>query len=474
MKNDTAIENSIQEPYGFFWPGKHAAAQAAMQPTATCLRPMKAGSVAWATTQNLFIRGNNLDALKHLSASGAGTVDVIFIDPPYNTGSKAFGYEDDFRMSAGDYRKISDEDIPRHTEASARLHSAWCSMLYPLLILSKTLLRDDGVIFITLDDGENAQTRMMLNEVFGEDNFITEFVWEKKKKPSFLHRNVGKLFDYVLCYAKNAASTGAFSVEKTTAGKKYPLNNAGNGMGRLVFPPQSVDFGFEKAFVRAQDMSGGNVMTLLENDLVVENHTNQNTFSLLGEWRYSQARLDQVLREGGCIHISKLPFRPNHIKPGGDAKKLKNMLTSAHYSIPTNEDATAQLAKLFGAPVFDTPKPVGLVKLLLKAVTQGRDNALVLDFFAGSATTAHAVMELNAEALLAGSGAGGHRFIMVQLPEPVAEGSAARHMGLRDIADIGAERIRRAGSAILAASPALAGKLDTGFRLYQLVPQSNK
>ena len=284
-------------------------------------------------------------------------------------------------------------------------------MMYTQLRTAKTLLADDGIIFITLDDNENAHTRMICDEIFGENNFITEFIWEKKKKPSFLHKNVGKVFDYILCYARDSMSTCAFSVERTTEGKKYPVNNAGNSLSTLIFPPYTVEFSMPDCVVEPQDMSEGNIITKLLNRLIIRNCTNDTEMQLSGEWRYSQQRINEILACGERFVISKIPFRPNHIKAGGEIKKMRNTLSPSSYNCETNEDGSAQIIELFGVNVFDAPKPIQLIKLLIQSITYMDDAPIVLDFFSGSATTAHAVMQLNAED-------GGHRkFIMVQLPE---------------------------------------------------------
>ena len=454
-----------KERYNFTWNGKGQAIKLSQTPSMGTLRPYpgEEESKNWDTTENLYIEGDNLEVLKLLQKSYYGKVKMIYIDPPYNTG-KDFIYPDDYSDSIKNYKQITgqyDENgnqCTTNAETSGRYHTSWLNMMYPRLRISKTLLADNGLIFITLDDHENATARMICNEIFGESNFITEFIWEKKKKPSFLHRNVGKLFDYVLCYAKNAEITNPFSVEKTTEGKKYPFNNAGNGKTTLLFPPCSVQFACDDGYIPAQDMSEGNIVTVLKKDLHIVNHTNANELILEGEWRYSQQKLDEIIKDGEKIVISKVPFRPNHIKSGGEIKKMKNMLSTTHYSCETNEDGTAQISQLFdnNQMVFDTPKPVGLLKILISGITYEEKNSVVLDFFSGSATTAHAVMQLNAE------DGGNRRFIMVQLPEPCAEKTEAYKAGYQNICEIGKERIRRAGEKIKQEIEAENAQLKTG------------
>ena len=436
-----------EERYQMTWPDKRKAKLLANTSISATLRPCKEESVDFDNTQNLYIEGDNLDVLKLLQETYLGKVKMIYIDPPYNTGSD-FVYEDDFAQSAEEYVANSGQyddqgnRLVENKETNGRFHTDWLNMIYPRLKVARDLLTDDGVIFITLDDGENANVRKICNEIFGEDNFITEFIWEKKKKPSFLHRNVGKIFDYILCYAKNAIYTSPFSVERTTEGKKYPINNAGNGRSTIIFPPKAVRFAVKDGVYEPQDMSEGNILTVLKNQVVVNNYYNQTEIVLEGEWRYSQKKINEIIAEGDELYISKVPFRPNHIKSGGEIKKMKNILSPNHYNCATNEDATKEITDLFGSIMFDTPKPVRLLQLLIQSVTYNDADALVMDFFSGSATTAHAVMQLNAE------DGGNRKFIMVQLPELCNEQSAAYKEGYKNICEIGKERIRRAGKII--------------------------
>lgn len=455
------------ERYQFTWPDKRKAQRLAAAPIAASLRPCREESVNFDATGNVYVEGDNLDVLKLLRETYLGKVKMIFIDPPYNTGND-FIYEDDFSGDRDEFL-LNDNQydeqgnrLVQNTDSNGRFHTDWLNMLYPRLRVAKDLLSEDGVIFISIDDNEVSNLRKVCDEVFGATNFITDFVWEKKKKPSFLHRNVGKLFDYIVCYAKSSEKTVPFSVETTTLGKKYPFNNAGNGKTVLTFPPQSVMFKCQDGVIQPQDMSEGNIFTELLSPVIIRNGKNENEFKLLGEWRYSQERLNQIVKNGEQIVISKIPFRPNHIKAGGELKKMKNFLTISHYSMETNEDATEQLIRLMGTDCFDNPKPVGLLQCLIKGCLYNAPEAIILDFFSGSATTAHATMQLNAE------DAGNRKFIMVQLPEPCAEDSEAFKAGYKNICDIGKERIRRAGKKIKDEKPLTTKNLDVGFRVFKL------
>lgn len=462
------VEDS-NERYNFSWNGKGRALRISQTPSLGTLRPCKEESKDWDTTQNLYIEGDNLEVLKLLQKSYYGKVKMIYIDPPYNTG-KDFVYKDDFHDSLENYRRITGQvdgngkAISTNPETSGRYHTDWLNMMYPRLRLARNLLADDGVIFISIDDNELFNLKKICDEIFGEDNYVTEFAWEKKKKPSFLHRNVGKLNDYILCYVKNALTSKAFSVETTTEGKKYPFNNAGNGLTTLTFPAGSVKFNMPDGVVQPQDMSEGAIITRLLDTVHISNGRNSNSFRLEGEWRYSQTKLNEIVANSEEIIISKIPFRPNHVKKGGEVKKMKNVLSPVHYQMETNEDATQQLVDLFGVALFDNPKPVKLLKYLIRAVTYDTSDAVILDFFSGSATTAHAVMQLNAE------DGGNRKFIMVQLPEPTDEKSEAHKADYINICEIGKERIRRAGEKIKEENKDKENieSLDIGFKVFKL------
>ena len=369
---------------------------------------------------NLIIHGDNLQALKALLPRYAGKIQCIYIDPPYNTGNEGWKYNDNMNSPLiQEWLKqngIGTDDLERHDK--------WLCMMWPRLHLLKELLSDDGVIFISIDDNEQFRLMAIMEEIFGEENFSTQFIWEKKKKPSFLHKNVGVVTDFIICYVKNKNCSFPFSLEKTTEGKKYPLNRAGNKESILKFPKGSVQFLCEDQKISPQDMSEGEIKTELLDTVAIKNGTNLSDFRLRGEWGYSQKTLDSYLLEGAKISISKTPFRPNHIRKGGEIKKMKNLLSFFnHYKTPTNEDATKEMINIFGEPIFENPKPSGLIKKLIQAVTYRDKNAIILDSFAGSGTTAHAVLDLNKE------DGGNRKFILIEC---------------EDYADkITAERVRR-------------------------------
>ena len=464
LLGDNAVDDS-RETYEFRWVGKDAAKAEAARPTDKTLRPVVEDSVDWDTTKNLYIEGDNLEVLKLLQRSYMGKVKMIYIDPPYNTGND-FVYHDDFAMSSDEYDEASENvdelgnRYVKNTETSGRFHSDWCNMIYPRLMVARSLLSEDGVIFISIDDNEVENLKKICDEVFGSINFVATFIWEKKKKPSFLNINIGTKTEYVICFSKNRSLLGALSVDTTEEGKKYPFNNAGNPIANLTFPKGSVKFNIPDSVIEPQDMSGGNIITSLETEVHIVNGYNDNDFILRGEWRYSQSRLNEIISNNEEIIISKIPFRPNHIKKGGEIKKMHNLLSINNYNVGTNEDATVEQIVIFGKNYFDYAKPSRLIELFIKSVTYEKKDSIIVDFFSGTASTAHAVMQLNAE------DGGNRRFIMVQLPELTDEDSEAYKAGFDNICEIGEERIRRAGEKIMEEHPEVAETLDTGFRIF--------
>ncbi|MCW0485240.1 site-specific DNA-methyltransferase [Riemerella anatipestifer] len=453
-----------RERYRLEWPGKREAIVTANLPTTKTLRPVREDSVDFDNTENLYIEGDNLEVLKLLQESYLGKIKMIYIDPPYNTGND-FVYKDNFSKDAqeelfesGQKDEYNQRLVP-NPETTGRYHSDWLSMMYPRLKLARNLLKDDGMIFISIDEHEIDNLSKICSEIFGQENFVTNFCWEKKKKPSFLNKNLGTKFEYILVYTKRRNLTGALSIELTTEGKKYPLNNAGNGSATLNFPKGSVRFNMEDQKVLPQDMSEGRIKTILLDEIEIENGVNKNDFRLKGEWRYSQKKLNEIISNNEDILISKIPFRPNHLKKGGEIKKMHNLLTIKHYSVATNEDADDEQIELFGKSYFDYAKPTNLIKLLCQCLLYSFDNEIVLDFFSGSASTAHSLFKYNAE------NKKNIKSIQVQLPEATEENSEAYKAGYKNICEIGKERIRRAAKKIKEETGA---DIDYGFRVYRL------
>jgi adenine-specific DNA-methyltransferase len=310
--------------------------------------------------ENLLIKGNNLIALYSLRQKLAGKIKLIYIDPPYNTGDDSFKYNDKF------------------------IHSSWLVFMRNRLEMARELLRDDGVIFVQCDDNEQAYLRVLMDEIYWRDNFTWTFIWEKKKKPSFLSK-MWNISEYIISFAKNKANSPDYIHWETTVWKKYPINNAGNWVKTLTFPAWSVLFRNSTTIYEPQDMSWGNIITKLLDRVIVENWRNINEFRLEWEWRYSQEKINSIIKEWEQIIISQNPFRPNHVKSGWDLKKAKNLLTIAHYDMSTYEDSNKEMEVLFQETKFDYPKPEKLISFLIWAVTD--ENDIVLDYHLWSWTT---------------------------------------------------------------------------------------
>jgi len=318
---------------------------------------------------NMLIHGDNLLALKSLEQNFAGKIKCVYIDPPYNTGNAFDHYDDGIE------------------------HSLWLSLMKPRLELIRTLLSTDGILFISIDDDEVHYLKILCDEVFGRNNFTGSLVWEKKKKPSFLS-NMGSVTEYVLSYAKNIKNSPPFIFGETTIGKKYPINNAGNGIRILEFKAGSIQFKMKDQLINPQDMSGGNIVTRLLDPVEIYHGYNKNSFRLEGEWRYSQDKINEIIKKNETILISQIPFRPNHVKEGGEPKKMKNLLSINHYEMSTYEDATKESEALFGnSSSFNYPKPEKLIQTIISSVTDEGD--WILDSFLGSGTSAAVAHKIN-------------------------------------------------------------------------------
>ena len=461
-----------EEKYGLNWYGKRRARQLALTPSSGTLRPCPEDSVDWDITKNLMIEGDNLEVLKILQKSYADKIKLIYIDPPYNTGND-FVYPDDFQDNIQNYLAFTNQidseknKLSSNTDTSGRYHTTWLNMMYPRLLLARLLLNSEGVILISIDDVEIHNLRVICDDIFGTENFCGTFVWEKKKKPSFLDRNMGSVTDYIIAYAKSRAFAPPFVAGAVEMGKKYPFNNAGNPLSILRFPPRSVTFSCNDQLVLAQDMSEGNIVTELLDDVQITGGVNSNEFRLRGEWRYSQEKLEEFITAKAEISINKVPFRPNYINRSGESKKTSNLLSHRVNGIPTNEDATQEMRMVFGADVMSYPKPYGLIQYLVRAITS--ENDIILDFFAGSGTTASGVLRQTLEDGLP------RRYILVQLPEPLFSKNKEQNVAVqfldaqekpRNIAELTKEYLRRTAESIRQISPMFT--FDLGFRAFKL------
>ncbi len=461
--SDSIIEGR-EERYQFTWPDKKKAILLANAPISATLRPCREESVDFDTTQNLYIEGDNLDVLKCLKETYLHKVKMIYIDPPYNTGND-FVYEDDFAASAADYRANSGQyddqgnRLVANTESNGRFHTDWLNMIYPRLKVARDLLSDDGVIFISIDDNEVENLRKVCDEIFGEDNFVAHFIWEKRLNREN-RKEVSNRHDFILCYVKTRRD-----MERNI--KLLPMNekalaNYGN--------PDNDPRGLWKS--DPAHAQGGHGTKSQFYTLIAPNGKRHELPS--GRcWLYTEKVMQEAIADNR-IWFGKDGNGVPRIKTYLDTKERgltpESMLFASDVS--TNEKAKNELKELFGGvAVFETPKPYQLITFFEQIASE--KDSIILDFFSGSAATAHAVMQLNAE------DGGNRKFILVQLPEATDEKNEAYKAGYKNICEIGKERIRRASAKIQAEQKAKnesAGmfaeqeqsKLDTGFRVLKL------
>jgi len=450
------------EAYEFTWVGKKAAIAEVGRPIRKTLRPCMEESKNWDATENLYIEGDNLDVLKLLQESYLGKVKMIYIDPPYNTGND-FIYRDNFTRDKDEYDEeagVYDENgyrLFRNSESNGRFHSDWCSMIYPRLVLARNLLRDDGVIFISIDDNEVENLIKLGKEVLGEVNFVACFPWRKRTAKSDVPFGVSQDYEWLLAFAKSSAFLA--SVEGGTR-KYFETDDLPSRPWRVH------DLTTQRS---AQERPNSNY-TMVNPKTGERYPVNPNRV-----WAVTLNTFDKYYSEGRIVfpgdydflNISKPAFRyfkDEDEQKAGELFGFIPLTTNLPSDIGMSQDGTKDFASLFSNKIFSYPKPVKLIKHITKSVSPVDKDVIILDFFSGSATTAHAVMQLNAE------DGGKRKFIMVQLPELCPEDSEAAKAGYKNICEIGKERIRRAGEKIKADNTGKEGidDLDTGFRVLKL------
>ena len=454
------------ERYEFRWKGKSQCLPLAQKRSTGTLRPCLEESVDWDTTQNLYIEGDNLEVLKLLQTAYYRHVKMIYIDPPYNTGND-FVYQDDFKDPMAQYKEITSQTTKSNPETMGRFHTNWLNMMYPRLRLAANLLRDDGVIFISIDDNEVANLRKLCDEVFGEENFAGQFPWRKRTAKSDVPFGVSQDYEWVLCYAKSddfraclEGGTRKYFETEDFPGRPWRIHDLTKQTSASERP--------------------NSYFTMINPKTGKEYPANPNR-----TWAVTKETFEQYYAEGRIVfpddyeflNISKPAFRyfkDDDMAKAGDKFGFIPLSTKLPDDIGMTQDGTKEITDLFGNKLFGFPKPIAFIKYFIKAVTATsiKNNDLILDFFSGSATTAHAVMQLNAE------DGGNRRFIMVQLPEVCDEKSEAYKAGYRNICEIGKERIRRAGAKILSEAEAASAQLqlgeeskplpDVGFRVFKL------
>ena len=460
------IVEGPKERYQLNWPGKKEALLTANAPIAKTLRPCREESVDFDTTENLFIEGDNLDALKLLQETYLGKVKMIYIDPPYNTGND-FIYNDDFSESSEEYflgTEQKDEEGNRlvaNKDSNGRFHSDWLSMMYSRLRLAKDFLTDDGLVFISIDDNESANLAKICDEIYGGENFVGSISWLKKRKGSFLSKKLVSMTELLLVYSKtnNIKLFGG----KADDSESQPLIKRTNAVGVLTFPSLFVRTKLADGIYSPGYYGDGTSAVELLESITVKRGVIENSFSLKGPFIWGQNYLDSQIKNGARLIINTEKFQVRAFKaPDPDSHKGLSSFINGVEIGATNEDGYEQLRDILQAEgVMSYPKPVNYIKYLVNAATNWNKDALIVDFFAGSSSTAHAVMELNKE------DGGKRRFIMVQLPELCDEKSEAFKAGYKTIAEISKERIRRAGTKIKEENPE-ATNLDTGFRVLKI------
>ena len=444
------IVEGNEERYQFTWPDKRKAILAANAPINATLRPCPEESVDFDTTQNLYIEGDNLDVLKCLKETYLHKVKMIYIDPPYNTGND-FVYEDDFAESASEYLANSgqfDEQGNRlvtNTESNGRFHTDWLNMIYPRLKVARDFLTEDGVIFISIDDNEVENLRKVCDEIFGESNFIATLVWERAYSPKNDAKYISNSHDYVLMYAKSAANFVIGRLERTAEANARYSNPDNDPRG--VWKPSDMsvktynaecDYSITTPSGRVVEPPAGRCWRLSRNAFRERLQDNRIWFGSDGNSVPCIKRFITELKHDGMAPTSILFYK----------------------DVGHSQEGAQEVVSLFGdRGVFDGPKPVRLLERLI-TLANLKEDSIVLDFFSGSATTAHAVMKKNVEKEK------NCRFIMVQLPEEVSD--KKKDQGYKNICEIGKERIRRAGAKIKEENPEKAQNLDTGFRVLKL------
>lgn len=427
---NTTVVDGKEERYQFTWPDKKKSILLANSPISKTLRPCREESVDFDNTENLYIEGDNLDVLKLLQETYLGKIKMIYIDPPYNTGND-FVYNDDFAESTEEYLANSgqfDEEgnrLVQNTESNGRFHTDWLNMIYPRLKLAKDLLSDDGVIFISIDDNEQDNIKKICDEIFCGKNFIAQVIWERAFSPVNLKKHFSESHDYIICYAKNIEVCVCNGLPRSTETDNRYSNPDNDPRGPWMSSDMTVGPAIESKLYDIVTPSG-NVLK-----------PSSGRCWLFTKERYAEMRADNRIWFG-----EKGNNMPRVKKFLSEVKQGVTPMTIWKYTeVGHSQDAAQNLKLLFdGKSFFDYPKSVELIKRCIQLYSD--KDSIILDFFSGSATTAHAVMQLNAED-------GGHRkFIMVQLPEETDEKSEAYKAGYKNICEIGKERIRRAGNKI--------------------------
>ena len=455
-----------EERYQFTWPDKKKSILLANAPIAKTLRPCREESVDFDNTENLYIEGDNLDVLKLLQETYLGKIKMIYIDPPYNTGSD-FVYEDDFAQSTGEYLANSgqfDEQgnrLVQNTESNGRYHTDWLNMLYPRLKLAKDLLSENGVIFISIDDCEVENLKKICDEIFGAHNYICPLIWQSKSGGAHDERFIVKEAEYILVYAKNKniveLARRAFVDDKYNLFDEYESERGKYQLNKL-----------DRRMTSNHYTESLNYPISMPDGSVLWPGGGSERSNLGWNWRWGKDKVKWGIENGfieikntkgnWAVYSKQYEKVDNNNNPIERTIPYRNIYLSSGFS---NTQASSEMINFFNFKIFEYAKPHKLIKEFIE-ICNLEKNDILLDFFSGSATTAHAVMQLNSE------DSGNRKFIMVQLPEETDEKSEAYKAGYPNICEIGKERIRRAGAKIKEENPLTTANLDTGFRVLKL------
>lgn len=459
--SDHVVEGP-KERYQFNWPGKREAILLANAPTTNTLRPLPEKSVDFENTKNVYIEGDNLEALKILRETYMGKIKMIYIDPPYNTGND-FVYKDDFKQSTEEYLKSSsdiDEEGNRmevNGESNGRFHSDWLNMMYPRLILARDLLTDDGAIFISIDENEVTNLKNLCNTVFGEENFIDTLHWKKKKQPSFLAKHTAKVMEYVVVYAKQSNSLGKLSIETISDSTKKVINIANPYSLRHLKEGLRVKLNGDGVIKAGRYLNKTMYVEYLS-DVRYKNGRTIDSVDVNAQFLDSQSNIDDFIKDDLLFITSNLGLRRDVSDEEKNKQKAITDLLLSEYG--DNQESDKEQRELFGNKYFDYSKPVDLIKNLIKS--NEKEDSYIMDFFSGSATTGESVYKLNLETNK------NLKFILVQLPEITDSSSEAFKEGYKTICDIGEERLRRAGEKIKDSNLLTSQNLDIGFRVFKI------
>ncbi len=466
--------NEGQERYQLMWTGKSNAYKNISNHATTQLKPCPELSINWKRTRNILVEGDNLEALKNFQKDLSGKIKGIYIDPPYNTGSDNFIYKDSFKKSAKSASSLkahintrtgSNTDAMGPSGENGKYHSQWLSMMLPRLFLARNLLRDDGVIFVSVDDNELANLRLLMDEVYGENNFIDIFSWAKSETPANLSKKSKKVIEYVLCYQKIKNNEKFKGIHKTSKSSNGLLNQS-NKMGTLHFPAHIVSTKIEDCIIPKGKYGTNHYDIHLLQKTEVKDGVFIKPVILQAKFKWTQAKLDNEIAQGTKIMIPTLLFSPSYEKLAYDEEVPPNLINSK-VGVGTNENASSELSELFGAKVFDFPKPPSLIKYLFHFSDD--PDGIFIDFFAGSGATAQAVLEMNH------ADAGNRQYICVQLAEEIDKKSTAYAHGFRKISEITRQRLLILHDKYAKDETVKnTYKLDTGFKYYKLTEMIDK